>query len=245
MKTSKIFAHRGYSGKFPENTMLAFREALHHRADGIELDVHFTKDKQLVVCHDETIDRTANGHGQIKEMTLAELKAYRFDQGFEHLNAAKETIAIPTLDEVLAWLKETDLLLNIEIKNNIYQYEGIEESVIELIDHYDIVDRIIISSFNHYSIRYVKALRPDIKCGFLTFSNILDIADYCTNNGVEYYHPHYLTLRPNEITELAAANIGINPYTINEPIALQEAIDNGMQYIITNEVETAVALNSK
>ncbi|MBG9982399.1 glycerophosphodiester phosphodiesterase [Aerococcaceae bacterium DSM 111020] len=241
-KKSKIFAHRGYSGKFPENTMLSFKQAAFYHADGIELDVHMTKDNQLVVCHDETINRTSDGEGTIKEMTLEELKQYRFDKGFEYLDAEKAEITIPTLEEVLSWILETTLLLNIEIKNNIYDYNGIIEQIVQLIEKHQCLERVIVSSFNHYTIRQIKYLNEEIVCGFLTFSNILDIENYCKSNGVEYYHPAYFTLRPNEIKALQKAGIGINPYTLNSKVEIQQALEDNLNYIITNEVELGVAL---
>ena len=72
---SKVFAHRGWSGKYPENTMLAFEKAIELGVDGIELDVHMSADRQLVIIHDETVDRTCNGKGFVKDMTVEELKA--------------------------------------------------------------------------------------------------------------------------------------------------------------------------
>ncbi len=244
-KKSKIFAHRGYSGKYPENTMLSFKQAAYYQADGIELDVHMTKDYHLVVCHDETIQRTSNGNGTIKNMTLNELKQYRYDKGFEHLEAGKDEVTIPTLDEVMDWITGTNLLLNIEIKNNIYEYKGIIERVVHLIDEYQCLNQVIVSSFNHYTIRQVKLLNEEIICGFLTFSNILDIDNYCKNNGVEYYHPAYFTLRSNEITALQVAGIGINPYTLNTKEEIQQALQDNLNCIITNEVELGVALKNE
>ena len=72
----KVYAHRGYSGRFPENTMLAFQEAAKTGCDGIELDVQLTKDGQLVVIHDETIDRTTDGSGYVRDYTLEELRRF-------------------------------------------------------------------------------------------------------------------------------------------------------------------------
>lgn len=85
-----IYAHRGYSAKYPENTISAFKAALPH-VDGIELDVQLTRDGRLVVIHDETVDRTTNGSGFVKDMTLRQLRLLRTESGER----------IPTLEEVL------------------------------------------------------------------------------------------------------------------------------------------------
>ena len=124
-----IFGHRGYAAVYPENTMISFKEALKAGADGIELDVQLSKDKELVVIHDPTVDRTTDGTGSVRELTLDQLK---------QLNAAHQSntvdfAPIPTLRDVMEWLVESDMLLNIELKNAVYPYEGMEEKVIELI----------------------------------------------------------------------------------------------------------------
>lgn len=77
---TNIIAHRGYSENFPENTMLAFKKSLENNADGIELDLHLTKDKKVVICHDGSINRTSNGKGRINDKTLSELKKYKFNR---------------------------------------------------------------------------------------------------------------------------------------------------------------------
>ena len=106
-----IFGHRGYAALYPENTMISFKEALNAGADGIELDVQLSLDGELVVIHDPTVDRTTDGTGSVRELSLEELRK---------LNAANnsktvEFAGIPTLREVMEWLSGTNLLLNIEL----------------------------------------------------------------------------------------------------------------------------------
>ena len=115
MKTPLVWAHRGASGYAPENTIPAFELAAEMGADGVELDVQFTKDGQIVVCHDETIDRTSNGCGWVKDHTLEELLALSFDNG----NKAYEGAQIPTMQEVFDALRPTNLTINIELKTGI------------------------------------------------------------------------------------------------------------------------------
>ncbi len=102
-----IYAHRGYSAKYPENTLSAFKAALPH-VDGIELDVQLTRDGRLVVIHDETVDRTTNGNGFVKDMTLRQLRLLRTEGGER----------IPTLEEVLVLIEPSDVTLNIELKTD-------------------------------------------------------------------------------------------------------------------------------
>lgn len=110
-----ILAHRGASGYAPENTMEAFELAAKMGADGIELDVHLTADGEVVVCHDEKIDRTSNGQGLITDYTLAELKA--FDFGYHFYEGEGKGFKIPTLDEVYGLMSSCGMLVNVEIKS--------------------------------------------------------------------------------------------------------------------------------
>ena len=131
MNTSKyplIWGHRGASGYAPENTLPAFKMAADMGADGVELDIQMTKDGVIVVCHDETIDRTSSGKGWLKDFTFDELRRLDFSNG----NTAYEGVQIPTMEEVFDLLEPTGLLINIEIKTGIVFYEKIEEKILEL-----------------------------------------------------------------------------------------------------------------
>src|SRR5690606_27999106 len=138
--------------------MDAFIAAEQAGAEGIELDVHLSRDRQLVVIHDKTVNRTTNKKGLVKDFSLTELKkldaSYTFKNSFEKQR-------IPSLVEVFDWLQTNDLLCNIELKNNAIPYEKLEEKVIALIREYHFEDRIIISSFNHYSLVHCYRLAPE------------------------------------------------------------------------------------
>ncbi|MGL5328687.1 MAG: glycerophosphodiester phosphodiesterase family protein, partial [Peptostreptococcaceae bacterium] len=116
----KVFAHRGFSGHYPENTILAFEKALCIPIDGIELDIHKTKDNQLVVIHDENIKRTFKGKGLIKDFTLEELKSFKCRK-FKYRNNYK--CKIPTLEEVILLIKNKNMELNIEAKTDDINYD--------------------------------------------------------------------------------------------------------------------------
>lgn len=122
MKT-KVWAHRGASGYMPENTLPSFQKAVELGADGVELDIQLSKDGEIVVCHDEMVDRTSNAKGWLKDYTLAELKEMDFSYQFKELGK----VSIPTMKEVFELLKPTNLIINIELKTGIFDYEGIEE----------------------------------------------------------------------------------------------------------------------
>ena len=145
-----VLGHRGYSAKYPENTLLAFKKAIEAGADGIELDVWLTKDGEVVVIHDETVDRTSNGSGRVKEMTLEELKALDFGSGEK----------IPTLEEVFEAVPE-DAIVNVELKD----VEAVPKAA-EIIGRNN-PERVIVSSFLIDALREYRKLDSETKLGIL------------------------------------------------------------------------------
>ena len=185
-KKTKVWAHRGASGYAPENTLDAFRKAVEMGADGIELDVQMTKDGELVVIHGETIDRVSNGKGSVKDYTYEELKKFNFNK--THLEYTKEEI--PTLEQVYRLIKPTNLTINVEIKTGIVFYPGIEGRVLELTERLGMKERVIYSSFNHYTIRKIKELDPQAKTGMLYEDGMIDAVDYaCDVVKADALHP--------------------------------------------------------
>ena len=127
MKT-KVWAHRGASAYAPENTLEAFLLAAEQGADGVELDVQLTKDGEMVVVHDEEIDRVSDGSGFVKDYTLAELKTLNFNK----THPEYQDVKIPTLREVYEALKPTGMTINVELKTGIFWYKDLEKKVLEL-----------------------------------------------------------------------------------------------------------------
>ncbi len=164
--SAKVFAHRGFSGKFPENTIIAFTEAGKFDIAGIELDVQLTKDGEMVVIHDERIDRTTNGSGFVNDYTYEQLLSFDAGSWFHPDFHAQK---LQRLAEVFEWMKQTakPLTLNIELKNDQVHYEQLEEKVLGLIEKYDMKNQIILSSFNYDSLIKVRSLDTDIAIGYL------------------------------------------------------------------------------
>ena len=154
-----IVGHRGIRNLYPENTMVSFRAALDLRLDLIEFDVHFTKDHQLVVCHDGTIDRTTNGTGKIRDMTLQELQTY--DAGIV-MGEQFAGAYIPTLAEVLELMANADyeVLLNVEIKD--YDH-AVVDATIAMLKQYGLDQRTVIACFNAEVIAYTQKAHPDMR----------------------------------------------------------------------------------
>ena len=157
MNRTKVWAHRGASGYAPENTLEAFQKAIEQNADGIELDVQMTKDGELVVIHDETIDRVCEGSGWVKDFTYGKLCRFHFNKTHPEYEHAQ----IPTLEEVYALIKPTDLTINVEIKTGVVFYPEIEKRVLELTARMGMEERVLYSSFNHYtSVSYTHLTLP-------------------------------------------------------------------------------------
>lgn len=236
---SKVFAHRGWSGKYPENTMLAFEKAIELGADGIELDVHLSADRQLVIIHDETVDRTTNGKGFVKDMTVEQLKALDASAGFMGVYGKTE---IPTLREYMERVKDLPLITNIELKTNIYEYENLPEMVYEMIKEFGLQDRVIISSFNHYSVMKMKSFAPELKYGFLAESWMLDTGEYCNKHGVPCYHPLRGNCTPELVKDMKDHGLEINTFTVNQEDEVRRFYTLGIDGIISNYPDMAMAV---
>ena len=234
---TKFFGHRGYSGKYPENTLLAFEKAIEAGVDGIEFDVQFSKDGHLVIIHDETLDRTTNGKGRVKDLSLDELKALDASASF---TGKYGIVNIPTLDEVLALVKDYDIITNIELKTGVFEYEGIEESVAECVRKYNLSDKVIISSFNHFSIMRMRKAAPEMKCGFLFESWIIDAGRYCHSHGIPCYHPNFRNLIPSVVAEAKQYGLEINTYTVNTLEDFNRLAELGVDTAIGNFPELII-----
>jgi len=235
---SMIYAHRGASAYAPENTLEAFALAVRMGADGIELDVHLSRDGQLVVIHDETVDRTTNGHGQVQDFTVAQLQALDASNHMDGFPNAK----IPTLAQVYDLLKDTDLWINVEVKTDAILYPDIEKKCLELAKEKGMEDRIIYSSFNHYTIATLRRLDKTAKLGLLYMSGLYEPWAYAKHVGAEYIHPFFPSLfLPGLVQGCAGNGVEINLWTIDDPQVMQQCLQLDVG-IITNKPDVAVAL---
>ncbi|MCR2043082.1 glycerophosphodiester phosphodiesterase [Anaerosalibacter massiliensis] len=207
-----VFAHRGASHYAPENTFASYKMAVDMNADGIEIDVHKSKDGHLIVCHDEKVDRTTNGTGYIKDLNLKEIKSLDAGSWFDK-KFAKENI--PTLNEVLKFVKRENILLNIELKNGPIFYPNIEEDIVELIKYYGLESYVIISSFNHYSLLKIKKIEPKIKTGILYIAGMVSPWKYAKSIGADAIHPLFITINEQVVKECLFNKVMVNPFTVN------------------------------
>ena len=234
-----VWGHRGASGYAPENTLPAFKMAADMGADGVELDIQLTSDGEIVVCHDETIDRTSNGAGWLKDFTFKELRRLDFSNG----NAAYEGVKIPTMEEVFDLLRPTGLVINIELKTGIIFYDRIEEKILELTKRKGWADRVIYSSFNHYTVRRIKELDPAAKVGLLYGDGPIDMPGYGLRLGADALHPAFYNLQyPDFMEDSRRCGLDVNVWTVNSDADLILCREYGVNAVITNYPAKAIKL---
>ncbi len=224
-------AHRGFSALYPENTLLAYQKAIEAGCDGIELDVQLSRDGELVLMHDENVDRTTDGTGWIKDKTLAELKELEASYEFRGRYGINR---IPTLREYFELAEPAGIVTNIELKTSIFRYAGIEEKVLELIDEFALRDKVVISSFNHYSAKHFMSLAPEIPCGLLTESVIIGGLPYTAAHGFSCYHPEYHMVDEAFMEEAGRLNLAVNVWTVNDEEDMRKMKRLGIGMIIGN-----------
>lgn len=231
-----VWAHRGASGYAPENTLAAFQKAVDLDADGVELDIQLTKDDQIVVIHDETIDRTSDGKGWVKDYTLEELRAFNYNRTKPEYKHAD----IPTMREVFELLKPTGLFINIEIKTGVVFYEKIEEKILALTKEMGMEDRVCYSSFNHYTVARIHELKPDAEVGFLYADGPIDMPSYGVKHGVNALHPALYNLQYDGfVKECKEKGLKLNVWTVNERPYMEMCCQYGVDAIITNYPDIA------
>lgn len=239
---TEIFAHRGYSMKYPENTMKAFKEAEKTGADGIELDVQLTKDGEIVVIHDEKVDRTTNGAGYVKDFTFEELR--KLDASYKNKTLLKKE-PVPSLKEVFGWLIENELKCNVEIKSNAETFMKIEQPLIAMIREFSLEERIILSSFNHYSLVYCYRMAPEIEIAPIYAEGLYMPWVYAESIRAKGMHPNYKAA-PNEIVKGALDyGIKVRPYTVNKEKDMRRLFEIGCTAFITDDPVTALKIRKE
>jgi len=229
--TVQVIAHRGSSLEAPENTLRAFELALISGADGLELDVQLTLDGEPVVLHDETLDRTTSGQGYLIGHSYSQLR--KLDAGL-WFGKQFEGQKVPHLKEVLDLLHKSGTTLNIELKNGIIQYPGMEEKVLDLLAQYP-DQKVIISSFNHYSLRHIKHVSANTRIGLLYMAGLVEPWRYAELMDAYSLHPLYLNIMPELVTGCKHAGIKLFPWTVDNPQDMERITALGVEGIITND----------
>lgn len=241
-KKTLIIAHRGSKGTKPENTCASFVEAVKVGADGIELDVHMTKDKELVVIHDETVDRTTNGTGVVKKMKLEDIK--RLDAG-SWFGEEYSNEKIPTLKEVFNLLDEMNYkgILNIEIKTDKTRYFGIEKVLSKLVEEKHSF-KVLYSSFNIKTLKKINKYDKKTPKTYLVKSvelNKKEIDKLQKDNIFIGINPSIKKIKKcNEFLEKFTKSI--MPWTVNSEEDILFCIDQKFKGLITDFPERALKI---
>lgn len=219
-----VVGHRGAMGYCPENTLASFERGLELGADWIEMDVHLSKDGELVVIHDETLDRTTNGHGYVKDHTLAELR--RLDAGGGQ--------PIPILNDVLEWAKSKRAPLDIEIKNAPLYYEGIERKLVAALDKSGMTEQVVVISFDHHAVKRAKELDDRILTGVLYAGRPVDAAALARQANADGLLPQYAYVTAADVQQAHAAGMFVAPWTVNDAETISDLVAKGVDAIATN-----------
>jgi glycerophosphoryl diester phosphodiesterase len=225
-----VIGHRGAAGEAPENTLASFQMAILQGAGGIELDVHLSKDGDIVICHDATIDRTTDGSGVIHEMTTSEIKRCDAGSWFSKVFQGQQ---IPLLSEVFDLVPE-DVLINVEIKQS---YGGeMEFRLLDFLSQRGRLKNVVISSFDHKSLRRIKQLEPEAQVGLLYAANLINHAQYAQKFDVHIHslHPHFQSIEKLDVNDALFAGLAVYPYTVNHTQDLRKMIEYGVTGIITD-----------
>lgn len=226
-----VIAHRGGKVWAPENTLSAFRKSLEAKVFGVELDIHRCSSGELVVIHDDDVQRTTNGVGLVKDISFDELR--RLDAGSWY-SAEFTAERIPLLSEVLQ-LIDGGLVINIEIKNTPIDYPGIDEDLIELLKGYKHTDKIIVSSFDHNVVHSVAKKASNLQTALLSDSLFYGLQDYAQKVGSKVWHPAFGSLRNDAVQEAHAAGIQVNAWTVNDPREWASAVEMKLDGIVTDD----------
>lgn len=235
-----LIAHRGYSARYPENTLAAFHAAADGGAPMIELDITLTKDRRIIVIHDDTLSRTTNGRGKVRSRTLEELKTLDAGAWF---GAEFSGEKIPTLDEVMAAMPRT-LAVNIEIKPEAFEShapeDAVEKQMMRCISAHDALDRVLVSSFEPRVLQRLSNESAPPRLALLTERNVSDPpVETLKRIDAFSWNAHEKALTPSVIRNAHGSGFRVFAYTVNAPERIQACFRMGVDAIFTDDPTVA------
>jgi glycerophosphoryl diester phosphodiesterase len=239
-------AHRGGTGLWPENSLLAFGNAVALGADFLELDVHLSRDGLVMVIHDPTLDRTTTGSGPVRERTAAELGALRLKDRSGTVTAEP----VPTLDQVvaLAAAGKRQMLLEIKTDERKQRYPGIEEKVFAVLDRHRFTPFAIVMSFEGETWRRLRQLRPDARVGALYSVRMLPATGIelelasLRQAGVAFVGLEQRMVTADVARQARLAGLTLGVWTVNERDAIERFVGHGVGVVITDRPDLAKAV---
>ena len=239
-------AHRGGALLWPENSLLAFRNAAEILgADFLEVDVHLSQDGEVVVIHDPTLDRTTDGRGPVRERALAELRALRLR---DHTGALTSE-AVPSLEEVteLTVRLRRQMLLEIKLDDRGRPYPGIEEKVFAVLDRHRATTATVVMAFEPETWRRARALRPDARVAALYSrrtlarmgSSLERELDEVQRAGVTMVGLDQSLVTADTVARVRGAGVTLGVWTVNDAAGIRRFIDLGVSVVITDRPDLA------
>ena len=239
-----VIAHRGFSGAAPENTLAAFQKAIDVGSDMLELDVHFSMDREVVVIHDETLERTTNGRGQVVDLALKELK--KLDAGFR-FGPQFSGERIPTLKEVLE-LAKGKILVNIEIKNPAhgrYFISELADRAWQEVKKAGMVHQVIFSAFNPAALERIREKTPRSRVALLYHKPWESPREVTGGDSYAILNLRNIHLTKNKIAKIHQAGMQVNVYTVNPVEEMEQFVQWGVDGIITNHPDRLIKILQK
>jgi glycerophosphoryl diester phosphodiesterase len=238
-----IIAHRGFKRKYPENTLTAFEASIDAGAKMIELDVTLSRDRKVLVIHDDTLDRTTNGKGPVQKYTLAELR--RLDAG-SWFDSRFKGEQIPTLEEVLGLIKNR-ILLNIEIKKSAYEPncpdDAIEKQVVGMVSMAGCLDSVLFSSFESAVVKRIVKIENRSRVALLTKKPLTkEFREHCKDLNPFSWNPDYRSVTRSLVQEMQGRNIRVFPYTVNSLSDAKRLVEMGVDGFFTDDPALMISL---
>ena len=235
MIKSVVWAHRGASAYFPENTLPAFQGAADMKADGVELDVHMTYDGKIIVTHDSSLNRCGGGNVIVEAVSYDEIKMHpvpgRFSDKYPN-------VVCPLLSEVYELLRPYGMLINVEIKAG-WNFDCVKE-LVKLTHDMNMQDYVLYSSFDHTTLYGARTIDKTCRLGALYGNDIPEVATYAKILGFTEIHPYFpFCKKENYVKKAIEAGINVNPWTINDEATIREMVNLGCHGIITNNPDIA------
>lgn len=229
----KVIGHKGASGYAPENTKASLMKAIELGVDAIEVDIRLTKDNNLVVFHDPYLDKITGHAGAITDKMTKDLEELDVGSWFDPRFKGERIL---TLEEAMNLvLDKADLIIELKRpRSDGERYKGFEERVLDLLSRKKAKERILISSFDHYSLKELKELDPSLRIGMLFSANWLNLWDEVELLKPEAIHPHWAFTTREMVEEAHNRGITINSWVVNEESRMRKLIDLGVDGIITD-----------
>jgi glycerophosphoryl diester phosphodiesterase len=238
-----VIAHRGASGVAPENTMAAFRKALELGAGFIETDLQLSRDARLVAMHDDTLERTTNGRGPVSSKTLEELRQLDAGSWFPPSGQGAASFAgerIPTIEEILAFGREHEIGLHLEIKPT--GPSGAEHAIVGALHASNEVARSVVLSFSNSVLKRVRQLDPLVMTGFLFSDRLSSPVSTAVDAGGRQLLPRIDRVTRELVTEAHAHDLKVVAWTADSRAEMQKLIAVGVDGIITNYPDRLIEL---